>query len=94
MDVNFPDPFVRTTLISLKTVSKPTNHNTLLSSRKRKISLGVPNFCNLSKHGPVLRDEARWLLSLLLFAKTSDLIIIIIIIFFLEKAALHISDFM
>ena len=35
-------------LISLKTVSKPTNHNTLLSLSKRKISLGVSNFCNLS----------------------------------------------
>ena len=35
------------------TVSKPTNHNTLLSSRKRKISLGLLNFYNLSKHGPV-----------------------------------------
>ena len=35
-------------LISLKPVSKRTNHNTLLSLSKRKILLGVPDLCNLS----------------------------------------------
>ena len=62
MDVNFPDPFVRTTLTSLKTVSKPTNHDTLLSSRKRKISLVICQSTGLFS----------------VFAKTSDLIIIIL----------------
>ena len=82
MDVNFPDPFVRTTLTTLKTVSKPTNHNTLLSSRKRKISLVI---CQSTGLFSAMKR------SLLLFAKTFDLIIIGII---LEKAALHISGFM